>query len=371
MSIKHLAIIQRALYAHCFLLVLLTIGCSSTKTEDAPPKYPVCPATKGVLWLKDNQNMSGGWGEEANEPLLLGLALLAYDSHGETPSSLEFGESVRRALKRAYSIYDKKQNHAILDLAIARYYRSTRIPKLKHILDDVISDMIEHQNPNGKFTYKRDPILKLSNDNAFSQSLNILTLICAYKGGYTNDNPAQEKKIKRATHQAAKYLIRKFYNKSLGGFTLIANDNKISQLATTVATCALIRCGHRNAPETQTSLKLIEGCIDDKVMNESFDFPVLSTYFMTRDIYDGHRGTGKKWAIWSKKYTKFANSTQQKEGEWNLLKANNQRLDFTEKEKNIYSTSIAALTLEIWWMYAPWISKNTCKNGDNDDDKKQ
>ena len=53
--------------------------------------------SKGLRWLKANQNPDGSWGT-ANKTAMTGLALLAYFGHCETPVSEEFGESCLKGI---------------------------------------------------------------------------------------------------------------------------------------------------------------------------------------------------------------------------------------------------------------------------------
>jgi hypothetical protein len=345
--------------ACAFSIALLTLGCSSIKQKvECPAQYTPGSATKGLLWLRDNQNTHGGWGKEANEPLLLGLVLLAYDSHGETPPSMRFGESTLQALKRACALHDKKRSHLILDVAIARYCVTIKIPWLERTLDDIVSDIVKRQNPKGKFNYEKDSILKLSNDNAFSQSLTLSTLLWAYEGGIFKDNQEKRKKVRAAIKNGAVYLIQKYYNKSLGGFKLTSENDDISALATAASSYALIRYGLIRTPEVRGSLKSIANYIDGEVINPTLDFPILSLRFITSDIYYSsvHAGGRREWSRWNKKYTKFLLSTQLENGAWNFMKDARLGFQFTDRDNTIYSTSIADLMLESYWLFTPEIS---------------
>jgi len=53
---------------------------------------------RALRWLKEHQNADGSWAR-SQQPAMTGLGLLAFLAHGETPSSVEFGETVEKAIR--------------------------------------------------------------------------------------------------------------------------------------------------------------------------------------------------------------------------------------------------------------------------------
>ena len=60
-----------------------------------------------LRWLKSNQTADGSWFCMPSDGAATGLAILAFLGHGETPSSPEFGTTVRRGLEFLASLVDE------------------------------------------------------------------------------------------------------------------------------------------------------------------------------------------------------------------------------------------------------------------------
>ena len=55
---------------------------------------------KALYWLKKVQNPNGSWAQGVGTmQAMTGLALLTFLAHGETPTSKEFGTTVRKAME--------------------------------------------------------------------------------------------------------------------------------------------------------------------------------------------------------------------------------------------------------------------------------
>ena len=61
-----------------------------TKTEQA--------VMKGLVWLQQNQNADGSWGD-STKGAMTGFGLLCFLGHGETPESQQFGLTVNKAVQ--------------------------------------------------------------------------------------------------------------------------------------------------------------------------------------------------------------------------------------------------------------------------------
>ena len=137
---------------------------------------------KALTWLKDNQNSDGSWHKEggassANQNVgYVGLGLLTFLAHGETPSSAEFGPTVAKAIR--YLVERQNDNgswgkltgshmsygHAMATYALAEAYTMTENPLLREPLDKSLTLLLDGQQPNGGFDYN----YKLENRNDLS-----------------------------------------------------------------------------------------------------------------------------------------------------------------------------------------------------------
>ncbi len=137
----------------------------NAKTEDA--------VEKALKFLKSQQNQNGSWG--SNDSLktgdmiaLSGFALLAFLSHGETPESETYGETVRKgisflrrqALQNGIEHAGKGFGHALLTYALAEAYAMTGELSLRKPLEERAQAMIQHQNKFGSFSedYNNTPV---------------------------------------------------------------------------------------------------------------------------------------------------------------------------------------------------------------------
>jgi hypothetical protein len=118
---------------------------------------------KALRWLKKNQLPDGSW--PTTKPAMTGFALLAYLAHGETPSSVEFGATVERAL---YFLMDSLRTggnhftgadgndytHPIAAYALSEAYGLTKNPALRESAAIAIRRIMKGQHGSGGFNYK-------------------------------------------------------------------------------------------------------------------------------------------------------------------------------------------------------------------------
>ncbi len=144
----------------CFILASLTFlaSCSVDKVE-TEEDLPVVHKKDyyGLIWLKNNQNQDGSWGDKKDDANLLSFCLLAYYGYGYTPSSAEFGHTVLKALKKAHEISENQKNpNPLLAMAMAQSYALTRIPLLKVAMEKDVQKILSRQNPDGSFMYDKE-----------------------------------------------------------------------------------------------------------------------------------------------------------------------------------------------------------------------
>jgi Prenyltransferase and squalene oxidase repeat len=128
--------------------------------------------TKGLRWLKANQNSDGSWGKN-NKPAMTGLALLAYFGHCETPASEEFGDSCVKGITYLTDLGMKNEGkmasnftgqpwvyeHGIATYALGEAYTFCKelkypIPGLPEVTEMAGQFIIDNQNKNGGWAYQ-------------------------------------------------------------------------------------------------------------------------------------------------------------------------------------------------------------------------
>ena len=122
-------------------------GRASSVSKFGGSKVGQASLLKALYWLKKVQEPDGSWGTEKNyKPAMTGLALLTFLAHGETPTSKEFGLTVKKAMEWLSSDkMNKGQNyaHAIKAYALAEAYAMTGVSLLEDAMNQSIRIIIE------------------------------------------------------------------------------------------------------------------------------------------------------------------------------------------------------------------------------------
>jgi hypothetical protein len=127
--------------------------------------------TKGLRWLKTNQQTDGSWGP-AHPTAMTGLALLAYFGHCETPASEEFGDSCVKGITYLVNLGMKNDGklgtdlsgqpfcyeHGIATYALAEALTFCKelkfeVPNLVEVTTKAGQFIIDNQNKNGGWAY--------------------------------------------------------------------------------------------------------------------------------------------------------------------------------------------------------------------------
>ena len=134
---------------------------------------PACDeaVTRGLRWLKSQQNSDGSWGG-SNKPAMTGLVLLAYFGHCETPASEEFGDSCMKGIVYLANFGMKNEGrlasnftqngwcyeHGIATYALGEALTFCKelkleIPGLVEVTEKAGQFIIDNQNKNGGWAY--------------------------------------------------------------------------------------------------------------------------------------------------------------------------------------------------------------------------
>ncbi len=121
---------------------------------------------KALRWLKKTQLPNGAWPGQSTA--MTGFAILTYLAHGETPSSKEFGETVRKALDyligacyedkkgmtRFKGVDGNEYSHLIAAYALCEAYGMTKNPNAREVAEKALTRIIQGQSPTGGWDYK-------------------------------------------------------------------------------------------------------------------------------------------------------------------------------------------------------------------------
>ena len=170
-------------------------GAGGDQGQPGGPGTGGAPATEAavrdaLLWLADHQTPAGSWdadefmlydahddkpsstgpGNPVVDVGLSGLALLAFEAHGNSPSRGEHRDSVRRGIawlqsvQRDDGLFGEEvgnptlYNHAIATMAVGEaYWMSRRALVLKQPLQDATGLILTARNPYGAWRYRLQP----------------------------------------------------------------------------------------------------------------------------------------------------------------------------------------------------------------------
>lgn len=130
---------------------------------------------RALRWLKKNQNSDGSWNQV--KPAMTGFALLTFLAHGETPASVEFGETVEKAIRFLVEAQDAggrftgrdghDYTHPIATYALCEAYGLTKVPMLKGAAEKAVDVLIAGQHPNGGYNYNLNNNNPTRNDSTY------------------------------------------------------------------------------------------------------------------------------------------------------------------------------------------------------------
>jgi len=160
---------------------------------------------RGLRWLKKNQEADGSW--LPVKPAMTGLALLTYLAHGETPQSLEFGTTVRKALDWFVANQDQKghfngkdegkdYSQSISAYALCEAYALTQHPVIKDTAIRAIKEIVNGQNSNGGFYYNLDSHSDINDTSVMAWCAQAMK--AAKMAGLKDDVPGLEAAMKKA-----------------------------------------------------------------------------------------------------------------------------------------------------------------------------
>ncbi|MCH2205314.1 MAG: terpene cyclase/mutase family protein [Lentisphaerales bacterium] len=307
---------------------------------------------KALYWLKKVQNPDGSWADtKGYQQAMTGLALLTFLAHGETPTSKEFGTTVRKAMEwLANSPTDIKGSHAyphaIKAYALAEAYAMTGVSILEDAMNKSIRIIIDGQNDNGclDYNYKKHGRVDLS-----FAGWNYQALKAAYGAG------CEEKGLTNAIFKGVEWLKGQAASDEAGkGFPYAIKDGapigKGKHTMRAVGVLCLQLFGEGKTPEMKDEIKAISTVDYEKLSWANPPVEALyGWYYATQCMF---QQGGKEWKAWNRKFQTEIGNNQNPEGYWESPGKIHGPKPGTLDDK-VYATTLCALMLTVYYRYLP------------------
>jgi hypothetical protein len=341
---------------------------------------------QALRWLAAQQRPEGYWGDgskynqtwharkrvssmgnEQRAMRLTSLSLLAFLAHGETPQSAEFGDTVQRAIEYLLAQQDPETGlfvplaasrpeksgedlgvyaHAQATYALAEAYALTRAPVLKRPVERGIQVIITGQLGNGAWGNWYEQNIA----DASATSWQIQALKAAAAAGI--QLPALDETMQKAVGGVG-YLYKGegvwYYRKG----DLLKAPREGGPVMSGAMVLSLQLLGLQNDPMVQTGLRYMND-FGVTQWNKAWENPINKSlpatyewYYNTQAVFQ--RG-GSRWTSWNADFAPMLLSHQNPEGWW---------LGIGQEpgEEQIYSTSLCALALQVYYRILPTFQK--------------
>ena len=334
---------------------------------------------KALRWLKLHQNSDGSW--PGVKPAATGLAVLTYLAHGETPTSPEFGDTVKRALNFLIGAVHDRGGKAVVagsdgneyafliaTYALCEAYGMTTNPEILPVAEKCLNRIIKGQSPTGGWDYK---INRSSTRDDLSFAGWALQAIKAGKMAGLHVSGMDE-----CIKKAIKCLqARNFRN---GGFNYTAGGKPTGLTATGCLAMQLL--GHSNTKEVKSALDYMKDwkpTFDKAALSKQVNTGVCPQYYcyyaaqckyqagMAKNALPAHQTLWKKWNAEMKAlYPKAIIDDKNKDGSPVTVKdpkGNDRPVGhWVNKDAHttrpVMDTCLAALQLMVYYRYLPTTS---------------
>ncbi len=297
---------------------------------------------RALEWLKRHQQPDGSW--LPNNVAMTGLALLTFLAHGETPSSTNYGHTVELAIRyllrqqtpagafvdtsRQYGPYE----HGIATYAIAEAYGMTRIVMLKPAMEKAVQVILDGQQSGGGWDYKYSRGARRDTSVAGWQ---IQALKAAYISG------AENPRLKEALEWASLDL-RNAQDPATGRFYYSGDAGHTSHGITGIGVLCLDLLGQSASREVRDGLAALSRA--EFRWRGPGAWALYSGYYITQAKF--HEG-GAAWKKWNVQFAREYARAQNRDGSWTAFGEDEQ------KYGPVYSTTLAALTLQVYYRLLP------------------
>lgn len=329
---------------------------------------PACDeaVTKGLRWLKANQNSDGSWGDK-NKPAMTGLALLAYLGHCETPASEEFGESSMKGIVYLVNLGMKNNGklgsnltgqpwvyeHGIATYALgeaATFCKELKIeiPGLMEVTEKAGQFIIDNQNKDGGWAYQ-----------------------FATEGGHTDTSVVgwQLQALKACSHAKIKYKgLSSSINKGLDYLSRMQNQNggfgysspsapaggKSYFSLTGVGALCHQMWGKGNSSEARKGVKYIKE--NTKFDWNTADSDLYAHYYESQAMM---QAGGDDWKFYNDLFRDQLLNNQNPDGGWKAPAFGGHGLAGNE----VYRNALSILMLEVYYRFLNTGGGNRGKTG--------
>ncbi len=314
-------------------------------------QYAEAAVLRALEWLRINQNQDGSWGTHDKEAMA-GLGILTYLAHGETTASEKYGQTVERAIRFLVARQNEKgefaktdttagtYSQAICVYALSEAYGMTRIPSLKSVMEKGVQLLIDGQQAKGGYDYK---FAKGDRRDTSLGGWCCQAMKAAYIAGAENPNlhEAMEKAV-QDMKSAQKADDGAFY------YSYVGRSHSTHSI-TAVAVLSLQLLGHAEDKETRAGLSYLGGA--DCKWDNPPEWPMYAWYYISQTKF--HQG-GANWTSWNNQFAPQFIRNQNPDGSWNSaglgLKAGTTG---REDMHPVYATTLAALTLQVYYRFLP------------------
>jgi hypothetical protein len=347
--------------------------------------------SRALEWLRLNQAKDGAWSDAGDGPYRVAFAslgLLTFFAHGETVQSERYGETVRRALRYLLAKQNERGEFSVTGgsgayaqamavYAISEAYGMMRIPDLKPAMEKGVQVLIDGQHDGGGYDYgfAGSRFVREKYPHA-EDSVRRDTSVCAWccqamKAAQIAGagNPGLDEAMERAVGD-----LRRAFSRASGSF---AYDGEVGQRGsggtfntTGMATLSLQLLGHGDDHEAKMGVQFLDRArCDWKSANSGW--AMYGWYYITQVKFHAGGGT---WAKWNAEFApqfiraQTVNDNPAENGSW---RSPSQELGASEACDRAYSTTLAALTLQVYYRhlqtYKPIEKRSTADKPSEDD----
>ena len=333
---------------------------------------------KALEYLAERQNLDGSWGgaqsfKTGDAAALSALSLLAFLAHGENFTSKKYRENVTKGADFLCKLADMPEiefagkgfGHAILTYALAETYALTGSLTLRRKLENRLKAIIERQNKFGSFNLNYDnspcPVPASEEDAAKVQTmvgepLCDLSLLGWHIQAMTAAKNAgvKVKGLDKALQLSLEALV-KIHQADKGGFsqginmkrfTFDPNLNAVGLLG-----AQLLSAGRSSPARRARKILKEDGHLPNWKHGKSF--PLYRWYYQTQALFQVEKGRGKVWKRWNTNLKAELFKKQDIDGSWGVP-GGDKSFQLKDKEDlKLYSTSLCALMLQVYYRYLP------------------
>lgn len=308
---------------------------------------------RALRWLKKNQDPDGSWAkaDATDPPAMAGLALLCFLAHGETPESVEFGQTVEKAMKyivskqAASGSFGRDYRHGICTYAISEGFALTKIMALKDSMDKGIDWIIKGQQLTGGYNYGYGKVERWDLSVAGWQ---FQAMKAARMAGASHPD------LEKAISLGIEFLRKEAFAPAAGGFGYSGKPGEQGTGSSTSMTGAGVLClqllGKADVAEVKSGLNYLLEKIpvvpewkkgDPKEgKTKSGSNATYAWYYITQAKFQ--KG-GKHWDEWNKPFSRTLIQSQEKDGHW----------EGGDHGGDVYTTTLCCLMLEVYYRYLP------------------